>query len=420
MSRTTRLAAVFILAFAISPALAQRAQDVEGFAPDRLARFRTVYEGEIKSDTTAGVVVLVARNGKIVHYEAYGFQDAAKSVPLRRDAIYRAFSMTKPFVSVATMMLVERGELLLSDPISKWLPEMRELTVMVEKKDADGKVSHETVKAARPIRVYDLLRHTSGFTYAGDAPHAPLREAYRAGGLEWTNFETGEAFLTALARVPLAWQPGTRWEYGLSTDVLGVLLERVTKKPLDVLLDEMIFRPLRMKDTRFTLDAEQEARLADALDKEPEKVKAWKWFRDESRVDKKLRSGGAGAYTTAYDYYRFCQMLLQGGELDGARLLSRKTVEQMFSDQVEGLWPPSPTGSASVIGFGLGFAIRRRDGYGLTPGSGGEAFWNGFGGTSFLIDPKERVVAISMSQGPTAFGRLSLLLRELTWGALVR
>lgn len=405
---------------AMTPVLAQRPPDLEGFAPDRLARFRSAYEAEIRADTAAGVVVLVARNGKIVHHEAYGFQDAAKSVPLRRDAIYRSFSMTKPLVSVAAMMLVERGELLLGDPVTKWLPELRDVTVMVENKDASGKPTYETVKAARPVRVFDLLRHTSGLTSADGAPHVPLREAYRSGGMYWTNYETGEAFLVALAKLPLAWQPGTRWEYGLSTDVLGILLERATRKPLDVLLDEMIFRPLGMTDTVFTLDAAREARLADALDKEPDKVVVWKWFRDGSRRENQFRRGGSGAYTTAHDYFRFCQMLLQGGELDGVRLLSRKTVERMFTDQVEGLMPPSTTGAALTVGFGLGFAIRRRDGYGVTAGSAGEASWAGYGATSFLIDPKEQVIAIMMSQGPSAYGRLNGLLRELTWGALVR
>lgn len=417
--KTHVFTAVFCGLTFIADASAQRAPDLQGFSAEGLRRVGAAYRAEVDKGTMAGAVTLVARNGRIVHYEAHGYHDAAKTRPMPKDSQFRMFSMTKPFVSVATMMLVEQGRLGLADPVADWLPELKDMKVMVEKRDATGNATYESMPAARPIRVMDLLRHTSGLTYADDAPHPPLREAYKAAGLRWTNVATGDEFVKSVASVPLAWQPGTRFEYGLSTDVLGVLLERLTGKPLDALLDEMVFRPLSMKDTTFSISADRRARLADALDSDPLKNEAWKWMDAEMAPGKRLRAGGAGAISTAEDYFRFCQMLLNGGELNGVRLLSRKTVQQMLSDQTEGLMPPSSTGAAPVFGFGLGFALRRRDGYGFSPGSGGEAFWGGYGATAFLIDPKERVVAISLSQGPSAHARLSSIFRQVFWGALV-
>jgi CubicO group peptidase (beta-lactamase class C family) len=432
MERTTIAAALIALACSVD-APAQGTFDDQGFSLERLARLGTAYRAEVERGTIAGAVTLVARNGRIVHHEAHGYRDAARSEPMPRDAVFRMFSMTKPFTAVAAMMLVEQGRLRLSDPIEEWLPELKDLKVMVERRDASGAAAYATVPAERPIRVQDLLRNTAGFAYSGMAPQPPLNDAYKAAGLEWAHFETSDEFIRRLATVSLASQPGSRFQYGVSIYVLGVLLERLTGKRIDRLLDELIFLPLGMKDTAFHLDASRARRLADAPDSDPFKAQAWEWTRIElDPASRLMRHGGSGAVSTAADYFRFAQMLLNGGELDGVRLLGRKTVEQMFTDQLQEANPQlSPSGvlpsfiglgsdGANASGYGLGFGVRRRDGHGTVPGSAGEISWSGFAGTMFLIDPKEKIVAISMAQGPSSWRRIYPMFRHVVGGALLR
>jgi CubicO group peptidase (beta-lactamase class C family) len=376
--------------------------EAEGFSSDRLARIGPVMRTEIEKGTMPGAVTLIARNGQIVHFEAHGYLDQGKTKPLTKDAVFRMFSMTKPFVSVAAMVMVEQGRMRLSDPISNWIPELKDMKVLVEKKDGSGAVSREPVPAERPITVQDLLRHTSGLPYAGSAPFPEIKEAYAKAYVESRQTDVSpEEFAKRLAAIPLSWQSGTRWEYGLSTDVLGVLLERLSGKRLDVLLDEVLFKPLRMKDTSFQVRPDQTARLADAFDSDPQKAAAWKWARVEADPGKRYRLGGAGSVSTTEDYFRFAQMMVKGGELGDVRILSRKTVEYMLSDHIAG-FPGSTVGSTGPgYGFGLGFSVRRQDGFAVVPGSTGDAMWTGLGGTSFTIDPKENVVGVFMAQAPT-------------------
>ena len=414
------VAVVASMAF-LTGAQAQMMPESQGFSPERLARIKSVMRAEIDKGTMPGAVTLIARDGQIVHLEAHGYLDAAKTKPMTKDAVFRAFSMTKPFVSVAAMMLVERGSIQLRDPVSTWLSELKDMKVLVEKRDAAGNVTRDTVNAERPITVHDLLRHTSGLTYMGSAPFPEIKDAYSKADIESRDTDVSpEEFLKRLGGIPLAWQPSTRWEYGLSTDVLGVLLERVSGKRLDILLDEMIFNPLKMKDTSFQVKPAQMARLADAFDSDPLKAPSWKLARVEAEPGKRYRLGGAGAVSTAQDYFRFAEMLVNGGELDGARLLSRKTVEYMLSDHIPG-FPGSTAGTTGPgYGFGLGFGVRRQDGFGVVPGSTGDAMWAGLGGTSFTIDPREKIVGVFMAQAPTPRLHTRFLFKNLLYGALVK
>jgi CubicO group peptidase (beta-lactamase class C family) len=403
-------------------ALEQRAApESEGFSSERLARISPVMRAEIEKGTMPGAVTLIARHGKVVHVEAYGYLDSDKAKPMTTDAVFRLFSMTKPFVSVVAMMLVEQGRMKLSDPISTWIPEFKDMKVLVERKDAVGTVTREPVPAERPITVQDLLRHTSGFAYADNAPFPELKEAYTKADIESRETDMSpEELVQRLAGTPLAWQPGTRWQYGVSTDVLGVLLERLTGQRLDLLLDERLFKPLQMKDTSFQVKPDQRARLADAFDADPLKAQAWQSARVEADPGKRYRQGGGGGVSTAADYFRFAQLLINGGGLDGVQLLSRKTVEYMLSDHIPGFPGSTASTAGPGYGFGLGFAVRRQEGFAVVPGSTGDAMWAGRGGTSFTIDPKEQIVGIFMAQAPTPRQHTRFLFKNLLYGALVQ
>lgn len=396
------------------------AGQVQGFSQERLDRIAPVMKEEIAKGTMPGAVTLIARNGQIVHFEAHGFIDAAKTKPIAKDTVFRAFSMTKPFTSVAAMALVEQGKMSLRDPISNWMPEFKQMNVLAEQTDERGRTTRVAVPAKRAITVQDLLRHTSGLTYAGSAPFPELKEAYEKADIESRNTDVPpEEFIKRLAAIPLAYEPGTRWEYGVSTDVLGVLVERVSGKRLDHYLDEILFKPLKMKDTSFQASPEQMPRLADALEADPQKANAWKWVRVEADPGKRYRLGGAAAVTTAEDYFRFSQMMLNKGQLDGVRVLSRETVEYMMSNHIAGLQgSPTPT-TGPGYGFGLGFGVRLQEGVSWAPGSTGDSMWAGAGGTSFTIDPKEKIVGVFMAAAPTPRLHTRFLFKNLLYGALV-
>jgi CubicO group peptidase (beta-lactamase class C family) len=374
---------------------------------------------EIGNGVMAGAVTLVARHGQVVHFEAHGYLDAKRTVPMPKDALFRIASMTKPIVSAATMMLVEQGKLKLSDPIARWLPELKDVKVLAETADAAGHTTRDEVPAARPISVYDLLRHTSGFCYTDNAPFAEIGAAYSKADIESVNSDVPpDEFLRRLASIPLAWQPGTRWQYGISIDVLGVLLERVTQQRLDVWLADVIFKPLHMRDTTFQVLPDRAGRLADALDSDPGKAQSWKESRVDADPARRFRQAGSGIVSTAEDYFRFAKMILNGGEIDGVRLLSRKTVQLMLSDHIPTLDGPPYTGPG--YGFGLGFAVRRQDGGAFVPGSRGDANWSGAYGTTFTIDPSEEVVGIFMAQAPSQGSHLRFLFKDLVYAAIAK
>lgn len=407
----TRIIGTLLLALSLPAAAADlptASPQSQGLSPTRLARIRDVIQSEINADRMPGAVVLVARKGAIVHSDIVGFQDKGAGKPLKRDTIFRAYSMTKPIVSVMAMMLVEEGRLQLTDPVSKFFPTMAKMEVMTNPTEANS----ARVPAARPITVHDLLRHTSGLTYAEFTRSAAVKAAYQEAGLfstevpsKWITL-TPQQQIEAFSKAPLLSQPGSTWEYSLSTDLLGRVLEAVSNKPLSVLLDERLIQPLGMKDTSFVVPASKVARLAEPLKIDPTTGGPMMVMLDVTRATGN-DSGGAGMSTTADDYLRFCQMLLNGGTLDGKRYLSRTTVALMTSDHL-GPKVATPVQPGEVLmgvqgyTFGLGFMVRQGPGIAGVHGSEGDFAWGGLGGTFFWVDPKEQLIGIMMAQTPGA------------------
>lgn len=411
----------------LCPASAQQTKaapqgEVGGMSSERLARIAPVMREQVDKGIFPGAVTLVARRGKIVHFEAHGYLDAAKTRPMTKNAIFRLASMTKPIVTVAGMMLVEQGAMKLNDPIANWLPELKDLKVEARKPDVDGNPAAEDVGLNRPITVEDLMRHTAGFVYAGSARSPRIKEMYEKANIESREVDiTGDEMLKQLGRIPLAHQPGTFWEYSVATDVLGLLLERVARKPLDQLLKEMLFDPLGMKETAFWAPPEKASRLAETLDSDPLKVNLNKAYRIyDNPAGKSYLKGGAGLVGTAEDYLKFAQMVLNGGEYQGKRYLSKKTVEFMLSDHTVGMGGTTIATTGPGYGFGLGFGVRQHDGFSWVPGSKGDAMWAGAWGTSFWIDPKEGLVGILMAQSPSNRVHTRMLYKNLVYGAMVR
>jgi CubicO group peptidase (beta-lactamase class C family) len=394
--------AFLVLAFAAG--CATQPQQGSGLSSAGLARLENTMRGEVERGRIPGVVMMIQRDGQLAYSKALGKQNPASGAEMRDDSIFRIYSMTKPIVSVGIMMLVEEGRITLSDPVAKHIPELKDLKVGVEK---DGKL--EIVSAQRQPTIQDLLRHTSGFTY-GVFGKSMVKELYTKNGVD-SDQHTNAELVQKLAKVPLMYQPGTTWEYGRSTDVLGHVIERVSGQTLDVFLQARILGPLGMKDTAFHAAPDRHARIAEAFAKDPDSGAAVNLLN--VREPPKYLAGGQGLVSTAADYLRFAQMLLNGGELGGVRLLGRKTVEYMASDHLGAIRGPGPG-----YGFGLGFAVRLANGLSAAPGSAGEHNWSGYGGTTFWVDPKERLVAVFMSQGPNQRNYFRELFRNGVYGAL--
>ena len=394
-------------------AKAQIELEVEGFAPSRLARIAPAMKGQTEIGTIPGAVTLVARNGKVVHFETHGFQDAAKTRPMQKDSLFRLASMTKPIVTTVAMMLVEQGKLKLNDPLSQWLPELKDLKV----ETAAGEVP-----LTRPIWVQDVMRHTAGFVYAGSTRSPRIKKMYDDLNIESREVDiTAEAMLKNLGTIPLANQPGTVWEYSIATDVLGLLIERVEQKALDAVVKELLLEPLGMKDTTWWVDDANRPRMAEAFGSDPLNASSLRSYSQFANpLGKSYFKGGAGLISTAADYLRYAQMMVNGGELDGKRYLSRKTVELMLSNHIVGMGGTTVATTGPGYGFGLGFGVRLDEGMGWTPGSKGDAMWAGAWGTSFWIDPKEKLVGILMAQGPSSRVQTRMLYKSLVYGALVK
>lgn len=384
-----------------------------GMSAERLDRMGPAMQQQISKNMFPGAVTLVARHGEVVHLQAHGFQDAAKTKPMRTDTIFRMASMTKPITTVAGMMLVEQGMMKLNDPIATWLPELKDLKV----ETANGDVA-----PTRPVTVQDLMRHTAGLVYAGSTKSPRIKKMYDDANIESREVDiTGYEMLKRLGQIPLAHQPGTFWEYSIATDVLGLLLERVTGKPLDQVLSQMLLEPLGMKDTAFWVPPSKVHRLAEALDADSQKADMLKSYRIlENPAGKSYLKGGAGLVGTADDYLKFAQMMLNGGHYQGKRYLSKKTVDFMLSDHIVGMGGSTVATTGPGYGFGLGFGVREHDGVAWVPGTKGDAMWAGAWGTSFWIDPKEGLVGILMAQGPSNRIHTRMLYKNLVYGALVR
>jgi len=414
--RPAILAAVlFSAALGLAPAVvaqsdAQRLPTIAGLSQDRLARLAGVLRTDVAEGRIPGAVILVARDGQVALFEAMGYRDRAREAPMTKDAIFRIYSMTKPIVSVAAMMLVEEGKMQLWDSVSLYLPELKGMKVGVEKTDADGRPVLDMLPVHREIAVRDLLLHTAGLTY-GFYGRSLVNEAYRVANL-WDTNQTSAEFLAKVAKLPLANHPGTSWDYGQATDVLGMLIERIEGKPLDMVLEERIFRPLGMKDTGFYVPESQLPRLAEPLPQGPTPL----GLLNVSRKPVYL-AGGHGLVSTAEDYLKFMSMLLNGGALDGARLLGKGTVDYMTSEH---LGPTLRGRPGPGYGFGLGFGVRFDAGFPAYPGSVGDYQWAGYAGTLFWVDPRERLVVVLMMQAPTQLSRYSALIRTLVYAALVK
>ena len=392
-----------------TPPLPQVRPDKIGLSPARLQRMSDAFKREIDKGTVPGVTVMVARRGQIGWFEAIGRQNPATSQPMSHNTIFRIFSMTKPIVSLGIMMLLEDGHFLLDEPVAKFIPEFAKQKVGIEH---NGRL--ELVALQRPMTIQDLLRHTSGITYdhTGNSLVQQLYQQSRLRSRKITNAEHA----AMVAELPLICQPGAEWNYSRSTDILGRIIEIVSGKTLGAFLTERILAPLQMAETAFFTGEENAGRLAEPFPTDPwsgEKVQLF------NMLDKPaMESGGGGLVSTTMDYARFCQMLLDGGTLDGTRLIGRKTLELMASDHLG----PSVAIKGTLLtpghGFGLGFAVRTQQGIASFPGSIGQFFWSGMGGTFFWIDPKEELFAIFMSQGPGQREYTRTLVRNLVYAAV--
>ena len=368
-----------------------------GLSSERIGRLTTALNGYVKEGRLAGAVALVARRGKIVYLEAVGQRDKEAGAPMAPDAIFRIASQTKAIASVAAMILQEDGKLLISDPVGTYLPEFMKTTVAVPKGGGNG--AYDVVPAKRPITIRDLLTHTSGVSYG----RGPARDKWQAAGIQdWYFADRDEPVGTTVARMaalPFDAQPGERWIYGYNTDILGAVVEKVSGQTLDAFVRARILEPLGMNDTHFYLPASKKDRLAAVYSASgagrveraptPGTMQSQGAYFEGPR---KSFSGGAGLLSTAPDYARFLQMLLNGGTLDGRRILSRKTVELMTDDHLGG--KPFREGE----GFGLGFSVVRDLGARGTAGSEGEYGWGGAYHSTYWVDPKEQLVVVYLTQ----------------------
>lgn len=382
-------ATVAILAITLSAAaasLVSERPETVGLSSERLQRIHTSIQRYIDRQEIAGAVTLVARHGRIAWFEAQGVSDLESKKPMQKDAMFRIASMTKPITSIAAMMLYEQGYFQLNDPISKWIPEFKNMQVAV----STG-AGVKTIPAQREITIRHLLTHTSGLASPYVVPALVLNEYNKLVGSR-TPDETVGDMSKKLAKLPLEFEPGTRWAYGPSTDVLGYLVEVISGMPLDRFFEEKIFKPLAMTDTHFYPPDSKMARLATVY--APAKPSGISPVAIPVR-GKKFFSGAGGLSSTAQDYARFSQMLLSGGQLDGQRLVSRKTIDLMTSNHIGQLklWD-----SLAGYRFGLGFRVLTDLGESANLGSLGNYGWGGAFGTIFWIDPKEDMFGILMMQ----------------------
>ena len=380
-----------------------------GLSVDRLARLSAVLNERAAAGQIPGAVIAIVRNDRLAYFEAFGKRDPEAADPMHTDSLFRIYSMTKPIVSVAAMMLWEEGRLLLNDPVAKFIPEFAGQHVAVER---GGRV--ELVPAERDATVQDLLRHTSGLTYEHRGT-GPVQKSYMDAKTYRRNQNNTEQAAT-LGALPLAHQPGTRWEYSRSTDVLGRVVEVVSGQSLGHFLDSRILQPMGMADTAFHVPADKHARLAGGFIKDPDSGVDVNLL--DVREPPKFESGGGGLVSTAMDYARFLQMLLNNGKFGDTRLLGRKNVELMTADHL-GPIPGSPDLLPTGYGFGLGFAVRLQPGIATMPGSTGQYYWSGAAGTSFWVDPAERLFAVLMIQAPGPREYYRVLFRDLVYSAIM-
>ena len=391
-----------------------------GFDPDHLQRISACFQVEVDEGRIPGAVLIVARSGEIVLQQACGFRDREAKVAMRENDVFRIASMTKPITIVAALMLAEQGKIFLPDAVAAYLPEFEHVKVGIE--DAvTGEL--RLVDPAQPMTVQDLMRHTSGLTY-GLFGKSRVKTMYNESGV-FSLLNTNEQMTTKLAKLPLAYHPATTFDYSMSTDVLGRIVEVISGQTLGEFFQEKILGPLGMMDTGFCLPHAKDRVAQPQLDP----VTGMRPPMADPLLVMPWESGGAGLSSTAGDYLRFAQMLLNGGEFDGKRYLAPSTVQLMASDHL----PPGVAFDPATLplfggeapmpamgqGFGLGVAIRTHQGINPLPGSKGNYYWGGALGTYFWIDPKEQIVAIMMTQAPANRLRYRYLIQQLVYQALV-
>ena len=387
----------------------------QGFSQEGLKRIDAFFADEIANNRMPGAVLAVAKNGKLSIYKSYGYLDKANNKPMTIDAIFNLASMTKVMASVGALTFYEEGKMPLNAPISNWLPQFKDMKV--GHVDAEGKLT--LVPAKNPITVQDLMRHTSGLTYGGRGA-TPVHKMYPAGSAPAAFQYNAQEFTDKLASTPLLYEPGTVWDYGFGIDVLGVIEEKIAGKPLDAVLRERIWNKVGMPDTTFSVPQSSRARLAQPLPVDPMNGKPQNI--DILSKSVKFDCGGSCAFSTAGDYIRFGQMLLNGGSLDGKRVLGPQTVTFMASNHLNkdiknnvGLTEPGRVG----YGFGLGVAVRMERGLSAINGNVGDFTWNGANGTVFWADPKEQMVVVMMGVAPGEIRKIHReQLNSVIYGAL--
>jgi CubicO group peptidase (beta-lactamase class C family) len=377
---------------AASEVLPKTTPETVGLSSARLDRLAQAIRQDIDHGRMPGAVVAIARKGRLAYYESFGFVDKAANTPMPKDAIFALASMTKPMVAVATLMLAEQGDLLLNDPIGNYLPDLKDMKVAT---------ARGIEPAHRQPTLQDMLRHTAGVSY-GNRGDTPLHKLYES-KLKSAANQSGVEFLQELGKLPLHYQPGTEWEYSHGLDVAGLAVEAVTKKRLGDFLQERLFKPLGMADTGFVVPASKAARIAKPLPADPEtgRPTAFRFPVTPWKYD----CGGGCASGTALDYLRFAQMLLNKGTFENTRILSRKTVEYMTSNQLGANVDASRLHEFAVehmdgFGFGLGVAVRTQPGVAGVPGTPGEFMWSGAQGTMFWVDPKEDMAVVFLANTP--------------------
>lgn len=401
-----------------------------GLSSERLKRISTGLQADVDKGAIPGAVVIIIRKAKVAYHEAFGYQDREKKIPMKHDSIFRIASMTKPFTSLAIMMLVEEGKIQLGYPVSRYLPEFKELKVGIEKTDAaTGRKELVLVPPDREMTVQDLLRHTSGITY-GIFGKSMVKDLYNIKeGNPFDFNQTNAEMVTKLSKLPLQYQPGTVWDYSMSTDVLGRIVEVVSGLELEAFIAERITKPLKLSDTSFWAEGEKRAMRIAEPQVDPATGKRPGLFHDSMQRPKWI-AGGAGMISTAADYARFCQMFLNGGILDGVRLFSPKTIELMSANHLppgiqfspvsyplfQAIIPSPEVGQ----GFGLGFAVRTEAGRNALHGSVGDYFWAGAYGTYFWIDPKEQMAVVLMMHAPPLRLHYRYLMRGFVYQAIVK
>lgn len=400
--------------------------DEVGFDPDRLARLDTHFRRYVDDGRLPGWLLLVSRAGSIAHLSTYGHRDVEASAPVEVDTIFRIYSMTKPITSVAAMMLYEEGAFELKDPIERFIPSFADTRVY----RSGSTMNPVTEPMSEPVRIWHLLTHTSGLTYGFHHAH-PVDAMYRAAGFEWGTPKGADLAATCdmYAGMPLLFQPGSEWNYGVSTDVLGRVVEVLSGQPLDVFLRERIFEPLGMTDTSFFVEPAELDRLAALYTRSPStgttlRIDAMGKAAEQAP---ECLSGGGGLVSTAGDYHRFSQMLLNGGELDGVRLLGSRTLEYMSRNHLPGDADLERFGrplfaetSFDGMGFGLGFSVVLDAARNKLLSSEGEVAWGGAASTLFWVDPAEQVTALLLTQLlPSSTYPLRPQMKQLVYQALV-